>query len=45
VEDDIDVWRYAILSCMPETMMTTTHKLPVLLSLDVCFQSCLLMDG
>jgi len=23
VEDDVDVWRYAIVSCMPETMTTT----------------------
>ena len=22
VEDDVDIWRYAILSCMPETTMT-----------------------
>ena len=21
VEDNVDVWRYAIMSCMPETMM------------------------
>jgi len=25
VEDDVDVWRYAILSCMPETTTSTTH--------------------
>ena len=24
VDDDVDVWRYAILSCMPET--TTTNR-------------------
>jgi len=24
VEDDVDVWRYAIVSCMPETTTTTT---------------------
>jgi len=24
VEDDVDVWRYAIMSCMPETTTTTT---------------------
>ena len=23
VEDDVDVWRYAIVSCMPETTTTT----------------------
>jgi len=23
VKDDVDVWRYAIVSCMPETTMTT----------------------
>jgi len=22
--DDVDVWRYAIVSCMPETTMTTS---------------------
>jgi len=28
VEDDVDVWRYTIVSCMPETMTThtDTHK-------------------
>ena len=26
VEDVVDVWRYAILSCMPETMTTTTPR-------------------
>ena len=26
VEDDVDVWRYAIASCMPETMTTTTES-------------------
>ena len=25
VEDDVDVWRYAIVSCMPETTMTNVH--------------------
>ena len=25
VEDDVDVWRYAILSCTPETTTTTPH--------------------
>ena len=29
VEDDVDVWRYAIVSCMPET--TTTTLLPSIL--------------
>ena len=24
MEDDVDVWRYAIVSCMPET---TTHQM------------------
>jgi len=24
VENDVDVWRYAIVSCMPETTTTTT---------------------
>jgi len=23
VEDDVDVWRYAVVSCIPETMTTT----------------------
>jgi len=23
VEDDVDIWCYAIVSCMPETTMTT----------------------
>jgi len=26
VEDDVDVWRYAIVSCMPEMMTTTTMQ-------------------
>jgi len=25
VEDDVHVWRYAIVSCMPETMTTTVR--------------------
>jgi len=25
VEDDVDVWRYAIVSCMPETTTTTNY--------------------
>jgi len=25
VEDDVDVWRYAIVSCMPETTTMTTY--------------------
>ena len=28
VEDDVDVWRYAIVSCTPETTMTTCIKRP-----------------
>jgi len=27
VVDDVDVWRYAIVSCMPETTMTTRFAL------------------
>jgi len=30
VEDDVDVWRYAIVSCMPETTTTTIMKLVAL---------------
>ena len=26
VEDDVDVWRYAIVSCIPETTTTTTVR-------------------
>jgi len=26
VEDDVDVWRYAIVSSMPETTMTTLQR-------------------
>jgi len=26
VEDDVDVWRYAIVSCMPETTTTATDN-------------------
>ena len=26
VEDDVDVWRYAIVSCMPEMMTTLSHQ-------------------
>ena len=29
VEDDVDVWHYAIVSCMPETMTTTCHEVGV----------------
>ena len=25
VEDDVDIWRYAIVSCMPETTTTSTY--------------------
>ena len=27
VEDDVDVWRYAIVSCMPETTTNVTKAL------------------
>ena len=27
VEDDVDVWRYAIVSCMPETTIPTGYRL------------------
>jgi len=30
VEDDVDIWRYAIVSCMPETTTTQRHR-------SVCF--------
>jgi len=33
VEDDVDVWRYAIMSCTPETTTTTT--------VIWCFHSCI----
>ena len=32
VEDDVDIWCYAVLSCMPETTTTTTCELPIHLS-------------
>ena len=30
VEDDVDVWRYAIVSCMPETMTTLNYHIVAL---------------
>jgi len=34
VEDNVDVWRYAIVSCMPETMTTTTYLTILISALD-----------